>query len=127
MNYVTLGERNLPMRLVDRQSIRGNIEQLADGTHLQTDLITNPGLLISAHLANEEIRQRGFENKKNADLSQSSVVGFQQFIGIFFDKSSHFLGFGVVSIIIIGTQNESAQHNSFLCFLAKTLKSGFFI
>ena len=81
VNYVTLGERNLPMRLVDGQSIRGNIEQLADSTHLQTDIITNPGSLISAHLANEEIRQRGFENKKNADLSQSSVVGFPPFQG----------------------------------------------
>ena len=80
VNYVTLGERKLPKGLVEGLSIRGNIEPLADGTHLQTDLITNPGSLISAHLANEEIRQRGFENKKNAILLPGRGV-FQQFQG----------------------------------------------
>ncbi len=45
--------------------MRGNTEPLADGTYLLTNLITNPGSLISAHLANEEIRQRGFENQNS--------------------------------------------------------------
>ena len=58
VNYVKLGERNLPTGRVDGLSMRGNTERLVDGTYLMTDLITNPGSLISAHLANEEIRHR---------------------------------------------------------------------
>jgi vacuolar-type H+-ATPase subunit I/STV1 len=40
------------------------MEKLADGTYLQTEVISNPGSLISGHLANEEIRQRDLENTK---------------------------------------------------------------
>ncbi len=64
VNYVTQGEQNLPKTLVPSLSIRGNTESQADGTYLLTNLITNPGSLLSAHLANEEIRQRDLENKK---------------------------------------------------------------
>ncbi|MCA9038103.1 MAG: hypothetical protein KDA91_23420 [Planctomycetaceae bacterium] len=42
-------------------SITGHLESLADGTHLVTDIITNPGSLLSAHLANGEIRLRDFQ------------------------------------------------------------------
>ncbi len=64
VNYVALGDRKLPEGPVAGLSIRGNMEKLADGTYLQTEVISNPGSLISGHLANEEIRQRDFENTK---------------------------------------------------------------
>ena len=73
VNYVTLGERNLPKGSIDGLSMRGNTEPLADGTYLLTNLITNPGLLISAHFANEEIRQRGFENQNTKGAHNSKV------------------------------------------------------
>lgn len=60
VNYVPLGERNLPTETVAGLSISGHIEPLADGTHLVTEVITNPGALLSAHLANEEVRLRDF-------------------------------------------------------------------
>ena len=81
VNYITLGERNLPKDRVQGLSIRGNTELLKDGTKLLTDLITSPGLLISAHLANEEIRQRGFENNKSANLAEIQGVDVQDFQG----------------------------------------------
>ena len=62
VNYVPDGERTPPESLNPGPSISGHIEALADGTHLVTDIITNPGTLLSAHLANEEIRQRDFRN-----------------------------------------------------------------
>jgi beta-lactamase regulating signal transducer with metallopeptidase domain len=62
VNYVPDGERTPPESLNPGPSISGHIEPLADGTHLVTDIITNPGTLLSAHLANEEIRQRDFRN-----------------------------------------------------------------
>lgn len=58
--YVSDGEANPPKSLNPGPSISGHIEPLADGTHLITDVITNPGTLLSAHLANEEMRQRDF-------------------------------------------------------------------
>ena len=62
VNYVAFGDRKLPEGPVAGLSIRGNMEKLADGTYLQTEVISNPGSLISGHLANEEIRQRDLEN-----------------------------------------------------------------
>lgn len=62
VNYVADGERTPPESLNPGPSITGHLEPLADGTHLVTDIITNPGTLLSAHLANEEIRQRDFRN-----------------------------------------------------------------
>ncbi len=59
VNYVAVGERKLPEGILQGLSIRGNMEPLADGTSLMSSVITNPGSLISAHLANEEILQRG--------------------------------------------------------------------
>ena len=46
----------------DAATRRADAQPFADGTHLVTDIITNPGTLLSAHLANEEIRQRDFRN-----------------------------------------------------------------
>ncbi len=60
VNYIPQGERNPPNGTIEGLSISGHLEPLADGTHLITDVITNPGALLSAHLANEEIRQRDF-------------------------------------------------------------------
>jgi hypothetical protein len=62
VNYVPDGERTPPESLNPGPSITGHLEPLADGTHIITDVITNPGTLLSAHLANEEIRQRDFRN-----------------------------------------------------------------
>ncbi|MFO0999577.1 MAG: M56 family metallopeptidase [Planctomycetaceae bacterium] len=62
VNYVPDGERTPPELLNPGPSITGHLEPLADGTHLVTDIITNPGTLLSAHLANEEIRQRDFRS-----------------------------------------------------------------
>ena len=64
VNYVTDGESEPPKSLELGPSITGHIEPLADGTYLVTDVITNPGTLLSAHLANEEIRQRDFNGTK---------------------------------------------------------------
>jgi len=71
----------LPKDRVQGLSIRGNTELLKDGTKLLTDLIASPGLLTSAHLANEEIRQRGFENNKSANLAEIQGVDIQDFQG----------------------------------------------
>ncbi len=60
VNYVPEGERTSPESLNPGPSITGHIEPLANGMHLVTDIITNPGSLLSAHLANEEIRLRDF-------------------------------------------------------------------
>ena len=66
-NYVPFGERNLPKGTIEGLSVRGHNERLVDGTLLMTQLISNPGSLISAHLANEEIRQHSSDHtKKNA-------------------------------------------------------------
>ena len=62
VNYVPDGDRTPPESLNPGPSITGHLEPLADGTHLVTDIITNPGTLLSAHLANEEIRQRHFRD-----------------------------------------------------------------
>ena len=58
VNFVTDGEPDPPKSLDHGPSITGHLEPLADGTYLVTDTITNPGTLLSAHLANEEIRKR---------------------------------------------------------------------
>ena len=60
VNYIKDGPANPPQELNPGPSITGHLEPLADGTHLVTDIITNPGSLLSAHLANEEIRIRDF-------------------------------------------------------------------
>ncbi len=72
VNYVPSGERNLPKGPIEGLSVRGHKERLADGTLLMTQIISNPGSLISAHLANEEIRQRDFSRKEggNAILAE---------------------------------------------------------
>jgi hypothetical protein len=62
VNYVADGERTPPESLNPGPSITGHLEPPEDGTHLITDIIPNPGTLLSAHLANEEIRQRDFRN-----------------------------------------------------------------
>jgi len=67
VNYVTDGEPDLPKSLNPGPSISGHIEPLADGTYLVTDTIINPGTLLSAHLANEEVRQRDFRSTTNDD------------------------------------------------------------
>ncbi len=61
VNYIKDGPANPPQELNPGPSITGHLEPLADGTHLVTDIITNPGSLLSAHLANEEIRLRDFQ------------------------------------------------------------------
>jgi len=63
VNYVPDGDRKPPESLNPGPSITGHLEQLADGTFLLTDIITNPGTLLSAHLANEEIRLRDFQKE----------------------------------------------------------------
>ncbi len=68
VNYVAK-EPNLPAGLAGI-SMRGHTEQLADGIYQLTSLITNPGELISAHLANEEVRHRDYEHKR----AKSSVA-----------------------------------------------------
>ncbi len=67
-NYVPSGERMFPKGTIEGLSIHGHNERLADGTLLMTQLISNPGSLISAHVANEEIRLRELRHKegKNA-------------------------------------------------------------
>lgn len=60
VNYIKDGGANPPQELNPGPSITGHLEPLADGTHLVTDIITNPGSLLSAHLANEEVRLRDF-------------------------------------------------------------------
>ncbi|TWU42372.1 hypothetical protein [Novipirellula artificiosorum] len=58
VHYIKDGKPKLPKELVKGLSIRGQIEPLADGTYLLTNIITNPGSLLSAHLANEEVWKR---------------------------------------------------------------------
>lgn len=61
VNYIKDGGANPPPESLNPgPSITGHLESLADGTHLVTDIITNPGSLLSAHLANEEVRLRDF-------------------------------------------------------------------
>ena len=72
VNYVILGERELPKDAIQGLSIRGFNEQLGDGSRMQTDLITNPGSLLSAHLANEEVRIRGARKSDRTDLTNQS-------------------------------------------------------
>ena len=60
VNYIKQGERELPPTLGKGLSVSGQTEPLADGTYLMTTITTNPGTLLSAHLGNEEIWQRGF-------------------------------------------------------------------
>ena len=60
VNYIPDGDRKPPETLNPGPSITGHIEPLANGTHLVTDTITNPGSLLLTHLANEEIRLRDF-------------------------------------------------------------------
>ena len=64
VNYVSDGDRESPKSLDPGPSIASHMEPLADGTYLLTDIITNPGTLLSAHLANEEVRLRDFNRKK---------------------------------------------------------------
>ncbi|MCA9216999.1 MAG: M56 family metallopeptidase, partial [Planctomycetales bacterium] len=68
VNYVAKGPREFPKTLAEGLSIRGQSEQLADGTFLVTSIISNPGSLISAHLANEEIWQRDYSGKYDSDI-----------------------------------------------------------
>lgn len=63
VNYVADGEPSPPQSLNSGSSIADHIKPLADGMHLITDIITNPGTLLSAHLANEEIRLRDFQKE----------------------------------------------------------------
>lgn len=78
INYIEAGERKFPKALVDGLSIRGHVEPLADGTFLVTSLTTNPGTLISAHLANEEVWQRDFNKTRKADAVKPAIrVDFQ--------------------------------------------------
>ena len=72
VNYIADGEANPPQSLNPGPSISGHLEPLADGTHLITDVITNPGTLLSAHLANEEIRQRDFRQRESAAANAGS-------------------------------------------------------
>ena len=74
VNYVTDGEPDPPKSLNPGPSITGHIELLADGTFLVTDIITNPGTLLSAHLANEEVRQRDFNRKKVAAEAEPDAL-----------------------------------------------------
>jgi hypothetical protein len=73
VNYVPDGERTPPESLNPGPSITGHLEPLADGTHLITDIITNPGTLLSAHLANEEIRQRDFRNASEQEEDSPAI------------------------------------------------------
>jgi beta-lactamase regulating signal transducer with metallopeptidase domain len=76
INYVALGDRKLPEGPIAGLSTRGSMEKLADGTYLQTEVISNPGSLISGHLANEEIRQRDLENTKwNVEKNDLAIRG----------------------------------------------------
>ncbi len=59
VSYITDGQAEPPEK-IGPVSFSGRIEPLADGTHLIIDVITNPWTLLSAHLANEEVRQRDF-------------------------------------------------------------------
>ena len=54
VNYIPDGDRKPPETLNPVPSITGHIEPLANGTHLVTDIITNPGSLLSAQLANKD-------------------------------------------------------------------------
>lgn len=58
VNYVTDGDRESPKSLNAGPSITRHLEPLFDGKFLVTDTVINPDTLLSAHLANEEIRQR---------------------------------------------------------------------
>ena len=73
VNYIKDGETNPPQALNPGPSITGHLEPLADGTHLVTDIITNPGSLLSAHLANEEIRQRDFRDTSEQEEVSPAV------------------------------------------------------
>lgn len=64
VNYVKDGPARLPNQLPQGLSITGQIEPLADGTFLMTSITSNPGALLSAHLANEETWKRNFNAKK---------------------------------------------------------------
>ena len=68
VNYVAKGPREFPKTLPQGLSIRGHTEQLTDGTFLVTSIISNPGDLTSAHLANEEIWQRDYGGKYESDI-----------------------------------------------------------
>jgi len=71
VNYVPFEKLNLPKETFAGWSVHGHNERLTDGTLLMTQIISNPGSLISAHLANEEIRQHNFgRTKKNALLAE---------------------------------------------------------
>ncbi|MEP3479260.1 MAG: M56 family metallopeptidase [Fuerstiella sp.] len=69
VNYIETGERKFPKKLTSRLSVRGHVESLSDGTFFVTSLTTNPGTLISAHLANEEIWQRDLRRGQKTDDS----------------------------------------------------------
>ena len=75
VNYVPFGERNLPKGTIEGLSVHGHNEILDDGTLLMTQIISNPGSLISAHLANEEVRHHSFgRTKSNALLAEDANV-----------------------------------------------------
>ena len=84
VNYVPSGERKLPEGIIEALSMRSNRERLADVSYLLTTVVTNPGPLISAHLANEEIRSRGSGNKKR--IETNSAKDFTESIDIKKDR-----------------------------------------
>lgn len=70
VNYVA-GELKAPA-VMGRISISGHTERLANGIFQVTSLTTNPGELASAHLANEEVWHRDYENRRvNSDASKN--------------------------------------------------------
>ncbi len=58
VNYVPKGAQTFPEGRVEGLSMRGHLEKLSDGSYLETTIVTNPGTLLSGHIANEEVRQR---------------------------------------------------------------------
>ena len=68
VNYTSKGLRELPKQIPQGLTTRGHIEPVSDGTFLQTTLTANPGSLITAHLANEEIWQRDLQNKYDSAI-----------------------------------------------------------
>ena len=71
VNYVA-EEPKFPAAL-NRISITGHTERLADGVFQVTSMIRNPGELISAHLANEEVWHRDYEHKRKPNQSADNA------------------------------------------------------
>lgn len=72
VNYVADGKRNLPKRLPQGLSTTGHNAVQGDGRLVMTTLTSNPGSLISAHLANEEVWVRDLSAKTNIHVLLSS-------------------------------------------------------